>query len=406
MDGFDVRTLAFNNVFLAIILGLGLIAFAKTHASYKGFRRIGFGHLFAAAGFLLIALRHLVSDWLSVVVANTLFLSGVALMGIGILRYLQIAHHDFIRQCRWQIIILVLSFSYFTFVEPNINIRIFIVSLMLASVCFSLALKMKQCENLFTNRFIKIIYYSLFLACLIFLFRAFWTLLESPIISFMNAGVVHGVSLVVFQLIMVETSFLMSWSASLNLERNLETKAMIDPLTQLYNRRALTGLAEKEIARNNRSRSTMSVILIDLDHFKRVNDSFGHQAGDDVLSTVASRLSINLRNNDILARYGGEEFLLLLPDTHGADAIKIANKLKLIISDELISVNNFQQPVQITASFGISAMSGRNIDWDELVALADKALYAAKRNGRNQVKGNFQHVQLVTQVHKNNTSTI
>ena len=144
----------------------------------------------------------------------------------------------------------------------------------------------------------------------------------------MAAGFVHGLSLVVVQMMTVVTAFMMSWSASQKLEGELTVQATIDPLTQIYNRRALLHLVLNAISRAIRNNSLVALILIDIDHFKRVNDSHGHQTGDEVLVAFAKRLQDNLRKHDLLARYGGEEFMVLLPESDAEEALTIAEKLR------------------------------------------------------------------------------
>jgi len=395
MEGLDVRTLAFTNVFLGLTLGFGLIAFARMHPAFNGFRHIGLGHLSIAAGFLLIGMRSIVSDWISIVAANTVIIIGVTSMGIGVLNYLAIAYQKFKNLSFVLIGLGLICFYFYSFVQPNINIRIIIISVILATLCLYLANSMRGKKLKVENPFVNVVKYTFVFSGLVFAFRGIWTTQELPIVSFMDAGLVHGASLVVFQIMAVVTSFLMSWSASIRLEKSLEVKAMIDPLTQLYNRRALEELAFKELSRCERIQSPLAVILMDIDHFKQVNDNYGHLSGDEVLTQIARRIENKIRKNDILARYGGEEFIILLPHTHGADALKIAKKLKDIISKDPFPLSKIQRALVLTASFGVTGVSGQTQDWQSIVERADNALYLAKAGGRNQVKGDFSHVKLV-----------
>ena len=395
MEGLDVRTLAFTNVFLGLTLGFGLIAFARMHPAFNGFRHIGLGHLSIAAGFLLIGMRSIVSDWISIVAANTVIIIGVTSMGIGVLNYLAIAYQKFKNLSFVLIGLGLICFYFYSFVQPNINIRIIIISVILATLCLYLANSMRGKKLKVENPFVNVVKYTFVFSGLVFAFRGIWTTQELPIVSFMDAGLVHGASLVVFQIMAVVTSFLMSWSASIRLEKSLEVKAMIDPLTQLYNRRALEELAFKELSRCERIQSPLAVILMDIDHFKQVNDNYGHLSGDEVLTQIARRIENKIRKNDVLARYGGEEFIILLPHTHGADALKIAKKLKDVISKDPFPLSKIQRALVLTASFGVTGVSGQTQDWQSIVERADNALYLAKAGGRNQVKGDFSHVKLV-----------
>lgn len=162
----------------------------------------------------------------------------------------------------------------------------------------------------------------------------------------------------------------------------LEQMAMADPLTKIFNRRHFFALAEKELEKALRYGHCLSIILIDADHFKRINDTYGHPFGDQVLINLASLLQANLRSIDILARYGGEEFILLLPAIGAEAAYITAERLRKIVAETFPSLNG--QKLELTISLGVAS-------WDQnpatdltlLVARADLALYEAKHRGRN-----------------------
>lgn len=185
-------------------------------------------------------------------------------------------------------------------------------------------------------------------------------------------------------LALVSTCLSLSWSASQQLAQKLKIQATIDLLTNLYNRRAFEEFAEKEVSRAEREQTYISVVLMDIDLFKQVNDTHGHQIGDKVLQEFSVRLKDSLRQYDILARYGGEEFMLLLPDTDRETALVIAEKLRVTIFQPVFCVEK-ELKLEVSASFGVASICGKTIDWKALVAKADSALYQAKSNGRNQV---------------------
>jgi diguanylate cyclase (GGDEF)-like protein len=167
--------------------------------------------------------------------------------------------------------------------------------------------------------------------------------------------------------------------------RNLalaEFRAATDALTGLPNSRAARDTLKRMVAQAARMVSPLSALLLDLDHFKQINDSFGHGRGDDVLAAVGSVLPSVLREADFAARYGGEEFLILLPATGHDEAALVAEKVRATI--ETIRVAGVNR--EITASIGIAAVPEDAGDADTLVRHADRALYTAKANGRNQVK--------------------
>jgi diguanylate cyclase (GGDEF)-like protein len=167
-------------------------------------------------------------------------------------------------------------------------------------------------------------------------------------------------------------------------EQRLQEQAISDPLTGLYNRRYLNEFLPRELARSGRSNMPVALLLFDLDHFKRVNDSSGHEAGDIVLTAVGNLLRGNVRGSDIACRYGGEEFALILPETGADAAMRRAEDIRLAIST--LSLTHAGRPLgKITASFGIAVFPDHAQDTDDLLRVADMALYAAKGAGRNRI---------------------
>jgi diguanylate cyclase (GGDEF)-like protein len=167
-------------------------------------------------------------------------------------------------------------------------------------------------------------------------------------------------------------------------QRELEHLATHDPLTQLWNRRAILDRLSQEAARAVRQKSLLAVFLIDVDHFKEVNDRHGHPAGDLVLCEVARRLNGALRPYDSLGRFGGEEFLIVLGVQSPADAASIAERLRTSVAAHPLNAGCGEFPVSI--SVGVAIASGTApIDTEALLHAADDALYRAKREGRNRV---------------------
>lgn len=157
-----------------------------------------------------------------------------------------------------------------------------------------------------------------------------------------------------------------------------------DHLTGLFNRRYLIEALDKELQRAHRKDGMVSLIMLDLDHFKRINDSYGHMQGDVVLQKVALQLQKELRNYDIAARYGGEEFVAILPDTSLKEAYMVADRVRLSIQGMHLAGPLAVE--RITASLGVAAYPATHFeDIDGLLRSADEALYQAKERGRNQV---------------------
>ena len=171
------------------------------------------------------------------------------------------------------------------------------------------------------------------------------------------------------------------------LQELLREQAIRDPLTGLYNRRYLDETIGRELIRARRSGHEMGIIMCDIDFFKRVNDTWGHLAGDEVLKAFAALLSRNARGSDIVCRYGGEEFLLLLADIQPNLAYQLAYQRaeKLRIALEAMSIAFGDTAIRVTASFGVAKFPEHGTTQDELVQAADSAMYLAKTGGRNRV---------------------
>ncbi len=157
----------------------------------------------------------------------------------------------------------------------------------------------------------------------------------------------------------------------------------IDGLTQVYNRRHWQDSLEQEYAKARRHNKKLSLIMLDLDHFKLLNDNYGHQGGDMVLIEVSALISTLLRLEDTFGRYGGEEFAIILPETDSAGAIELAQRICRIIATTPLTYND--QVINVTVSLGVAQLSDKESNYEELITRTDSALYKAKSEGRNQV---------------------
>lgn len=162
--------------------------------------------------------------------------------------------------------------------------------------------------------------------------------------------------------------------------QNLEQQATIDTLTGIYNRNKFNELCEAEIKKSKTSGSSLSLIIFDIDKFKEINDTYGHQAGDRALMDVVNIVSHNIATGSVFARWGGEEFVILLPSMSAVAAVETAERLRLEIERSI-----FEEIGSITVSFGVSELEGID-ESEDLLKKADEALYLAKRNGRNRVE--------------------
>jgi diguanylate cyclase (GGDEF)-like protein len=158
-----------------------------------------------------------------------------------------------------------------------------------------------------------------------------------------------------------------------------------DSLTGLFNHRYFQELMDQELSRSQRYKRQLSLIMLDIDHFKKINDTFGHPRGDLVLKAVSDAVKGKIRDSDILARYGGEEFALILPETDLNGAVVLAERCRRVV--EQMEVQAEGQTIKTTISVGVTAYSPENgsVGKSEVIDAADKALYNSKHSGRNRI---------------------
>ena len=171
----------------------------------------------------------------------------------------------------------------------------------------------------------------------------------------------------------------------LKAREDLREQATRDSLTRLWNRSSILTELGRELARSVRESRPLGVVIVDLDHFKHINDTYGHLAGDAVLREAARRMQSSIRQYDSIGRYGGEEFLILFPGCGEADCFAQADRLRKLLGQTEMKVND--TAIRVTASFGVTTvMPGENWTEEELIRIADEALYVAKKSGRNRVE--------------------
>ena len=166
---------------------------------------------------------------------------------------------------------------------------------------------------------------------------------------------------------------------------SIRRQVVTDHLTRLYNRRFFMNRAEEELSRSLRNQQPLSLVILDIDHFKHFNDSYGHATGDRVLQVVAGVMQQHVRKSDICSRHGGEEFGMLLPNTPGDNASFMANRLRRTLAETRYTGLGLPSDVNITISMGVATCPRDATTVAELFELADKALYQAKADGRDRV---------------------
>jgi len=206
-----------------------------------------------------------------------------------------------------------------------------------------------------------------------------------------GTSVTPGPALLSFYAVTIASSFAFILMHKERSDRETYELATTDSLTGVYNRRTFKELAEPQLSRSRRARVPVSLLMLDLDHFKRINDTYGHLAGDDVLKAFSVLVRNCLRKEDLLARYGGEEFVVLLPGASQASAEAFAERIREQVSAVPLDANGHR--VRVTVSIGAASEGGDTLpSLEAMLGRADEALYQAKREGRNRVVALQMHV--------------
>jgi len=167
--------------------------------------------------------------------------------------------------------------------------------------------------------------------------------------------------------------------------QQIERLTYLDSLTSAFNHRYFQDALQKEIHRHGRSGNEFGLAMLDIDDFKRINDSFGHPIGDEVLIGVVKELQTNGRDSDTVCRYGGEEFAIIFPDTTPQSAREAANRLRDLVERRHFDIPQLGRTVRITVSIGVAVFPNDGVNSADLIARADAALYKAKKAGKNRV---------------------
>lgn len=379
----DIRTLSLSTVLFALMYSVGLYLFAVSQSRFRGFYILGSSTFCLAIGFLFIGYRSFIPDFLSIVGANTLIIAAFVLAYEGITRFLD-TRRSFIPVSYLLLLITPVAFVYFTYFNPLLATRIILVNALIIVLTVF-------CVRALIEKIRPAMRIPIGMTVLVFvlngvfsLFRIVWTVIDDPGDRFMSAGMVHSLAFIVMDIFILGSAFGYVWIDTKLLELDLRRQARIDPLTGTLNRRALEAEIETEMARVSRGGPPFSMIMLDLDHFKRLNDTYGHKAGDITLIRIADFVRSTLRQQDMIARFGGEEFILILPETPKATALEVGERLRAGIEAMRIPTSG-NRIVQITSSFGVSTFGEDSDEWQNLVELTDQALYRAKQSGRNRV---------------------
>ncbi len=337
------------------------------------------GLLIQSVPYLLFSLRGQIPDVLSIVAANSLLVLGIAHQIQALRRFNRQVDRSPVFAGLFALCLI--GCTVLTFLWPSIHARIVLISLIIAMICsYGVAAIYRSREDV--SRAGHVIAASLLVIITVMLAR----ILRQPDMSMQELTSSTFLQAIVFTCaalmpIMLTSTFMLMCGERLNAD--LKRLAMIDPLTGVYNRRTMTELANRAIASAQRHARPLSLLTIDIDYFKRINDEFGHEAGDQALCAVVDVMQDALRQSDLIARLGGEEFVVILPDTDESDARLLAERVRHRVEDSGFTASGWPAPLRV--SIGVGALGPAAGDLQSLLRETDRALYTAKRAGRNRV---------------------
>ena len=377
----DLRTIHVTAAIFACLC-LYLLLIHRSTPGLRLVRLITFGYATSALGMELMALRGRIPDFFSITVANTL------LVLINVFLYWGIADLLHMRRPqRWTMLGSVFAVAatsfYFSYFRPDVSARIIAISIVVvlqyALIVYLLSGRPGP-ERIHMPRLGLSVLFTFYAE--INIYRGWEAHLHDPR-SLMSSAGSSTFAFLAPILVAVMTALGVIWLAMAQLQLELEMQSQTDSLTGLLNRRALEEIGAKAIEVARRRSTALSLIILDLDRFKTINDLHGHDGGDAVLHRAARCLRENLRNVDHVARLGGEEFVAVLPGTSQAHAAEIAENLRLCLSS--LTVEHLSQEIRLSASFGVATMLPTDTTWLEILRRGDRALYLAKEQGRDRV---------------------
>lgn len=373
----DLKTFILINAIMAILMAMVLWFQSRTYPkSILGLRKWAIGQFIGFVSTMLYALQGTLPPLWSSALANVLLVSAALILMYGTMRHYGQRLHRALVPCLYAVCIPL--FVWLSTDSAYYLYRLLAICAILGSLFFAHAhVIWKHGDRKFAARFTLTV---LLLLCTVMVTRAVTALITPPAQSLYAPSAVQALYLASFSfglLLLALGGILM---ASQRLHYELEQLASKDALTGTYNRRALFELGENELARVQRQKSSLSLLMLDLDHFKAINDNHGHQIGDQVLTEFAQRLQGVLRKPAILGRYGGEEFAVLLPDTNRDEARQVVQRILEA------TANQSAQP-HCTVSIGLATVQPDDTDTlQALISRADAALYRAKHQGRNRAE--------------------
>ncbi len=386
----DLRTLFIITLLINIIIAFVMAIYWRTQKTYAGFGYWTLANIAMIVTFSLFACKEILPEILTVVVANTVAAAGAVCRYAGVRFFWGAEKLRYPRLHIALVVGLALFLTYVTFIDENIVLRMFAISFLISGYFLATAYSMlsgvrKGYPYEAWTLAVLNISYAVILLC-----RAAEWYYHPEVRYILYASTMSTLYFIAILLLEVATAlvFLMMNSQRLAkslmlVQQELEKLAASDTLTGLFNRRKLAELCGQEITIARTKNQPITMLLIDLDHLKQMNDTFGHPAGDALINTVVKIIRTQLRPTDIAGRLGGDEFLLILPNTSQETAKMIAEQIRQNVQNQAFFWED--KVLSMSLSIGVTALCDADTSWNDWLQRADRNLYQAKNSGRNQI---------------------
>ena len=386
----DLRTLFILTVLINIIIAFIMAIYWRTQKTYAGFGYWTLANVAMTVTFSLFALKGIAPEFVTVVRANTSAVSGAFFRYAGVRFFWGAESLPHLRFHQTVVAVCALLLTYYTCIDDNIVLRLFAVSLIISGYFLATARNMIKGATqgypyeAWTLALLNLVYATLMMG------RAFEWLVFPEARHLLIASSMSTLYFSSILLLEVTTALLFLMLNSQRLAKNLlqmqgdlEKLAASDMLTGLYNRRKLEEVCTAALTHARVHNRPSALLLIDLDHLKQMNDTFGHPAGDALLNTVVKTIRSQLRDQDILGRLGGDEFVVVLPATPEDAAKTFADQIRQSVQCQPFLWED--QEMAMSISVGVAALSDADCNWQDWLKRADTNLYQAKKGGRNQI---------------------
>jgi diguanylate cyclase (GGDEF)-like protein len=358
---------------------LGCVIVARSRYAYRGVHWLTASVSAALIGVVLVDGRGLIPDFASIVLGNEAILASFVLMHQAILAILR-TRRSYLGLSQGLAALVCAALVHFTYSEPDIAARMVVMSAAVAIQCGVSAWVLLTTDEPALRSPMRMLAWVLISFQVLEIVRIMASILRPAPPDIMHVDQVHSFLMLLQCIMGLANMAAVLWLALWLQRDDLHAMAFTDGLTGLMNRRGFDELLEREIQRSQYTNEPIALLLIDLDHFKAINDQFGHQTGDEVIRSLGRLLHAQTRAADSVARYGGEEFVMLLRGSQTGHAESVAERLR----NQIAAIEGLPHGIHLTASIGIAAYAADDTT-ASLVKRSDDALYRSKRLGRNRV---------------------